>query len=89
MVVVGVDADATAAGVNMRVIRGGDFVFATVCRMNNERQKWHRHEALTNIVGHVLNLPKPRIEATTSSVGGWLIAGAESKQQVKSKSSAH
>ena len=52
MVIVRVDADAATTGINVRVVRGGDLVFAAICCMHNEGQKWHCRETLTDVVAH-------------------------------------
>ena len=55
MVVVRVNADAAAAGINVCVAWGGNLVFAAICCMHNEGQKWHCREALTDVIAHTWN----------------------------------
>jgi hypothetical protein len=69
MVIVRVDADTAATGVNVRVVRRGDLVFAAICCVYNEGQKGHCREALTDVVAHAENLPKHSIIAATESKG--------------------
>ena len=56
MVIIREDAYAAAAGVNVRMVRRGDVVLASIRRVHDKRQEGLRKKPLTDIVRHRSNL---------------------------------